>query len=174
MKIRMAKDADLPQILEIWYEGLADHFPELNGRERYSKKFSANFKTRADFHFWVAEKNEILIAYQSHLPATNHPAKFDFYAETSIYVRRSYRGSRAAFYLYRNSLDYLKQHTDITFLIGYIALENSAALRLATHFGYEIVGNIGPAKKNAFEIGERLIVVNNLCKIEDLQQDPFG
>ena len=158
----MAKDFDFEQIIEIWTEGIKETFPSLQLTDFERERFSTNFFNRQPFHFWVVEKEEKVVGWQSHIPCTNSPLKYKLYAETSIYVRQEFRGSKAAYQLYLHSLDYLKRATEIMFLFGYISLENVAALKIAKSFGFVQIGIIPNCVKNGIQIDDKHFVVNTL------------
>lgn len=162
MNVRMAQNADFEQIYGIWTEGIKETFPSLQLSPIEADKFKANFLNRQPFHFWVAERENRIVGWQSHIPCTNSPLKFQLYAETSIYVSPEHRGGRAAYLLYADSLNHLRSSTDIMFLFGYIALDNNPALKIATFFGFEQIGVIPPCEKNGNKIAEKFFVVNTL------------
>ncbi len=95
MTVRIAQNTDFEQIFEIWIEGIKETFPSLQLTRIEEEKFKANFSNREPFHFWVVERENKIIGWQSHIPCTNSPLKFQLYAETSIYVCNEYRGSKA-------------------------------------------------------------------------------
>lgn len=158
----MAQDSDFERIFLIWKEGIKETFPSLSLSEEKEEKFKNNFFNRKPFHFWIAERDNEVIGWQSHIPCTNNPVKFQLYAETSIYVSKEFRGSKAAYLLYSHSLKFLKDSTEIMFLFGQIALNNVPALKIATSFGFEQIGIIPECNKNGNKIESKCFVVNTL------------
>jgi phosphinothricin acetyltransferase len=162
--VRVAEEKDFPQILAIWQEGIIETFPEIGVTDKMLQKFKNNFSQREAHHFWIAEDEDIILGWQSYLPCTNNPVKAELYAEGSTYIQKNYRGKGVAFKLYRAALNYLKNHTNIMYIFGFVAPDNEPAFKIAHAFGFNKIGLIEGKAKGIHKIDTKIFVVNHLDK----------
>lgn len=158
MKIRVAEERDMPQLLAIYnYEV-----------EHGTSTFDLHKKTMAERNEWfhehnhdnhpliVAELDDKAVGYASLSPYRDKEA-YAATVELSVYVDPDYRRRGIARRLMAEILETAKQRGDIHTVISVITDGNDASVRLHEDFGFEYCGTVKEVGK---KFGKMLGTVN--------------
>ena len=138
MNIRIAKEQDLPRIMEIYNQAIpsmrstAD--TELFKVEERWEWFHEH--TPGKYSIYVAEHNGIVIGWNSLSPYRTGRQAFRYVRETSYYIDQGFQGRGIASRL----LDFVIEtcpELNIKTLLAFILEHNKASIKLITKFGFE-------------------------------------
>ena len=140
IKIEVAQDSDLPQVLAIWQQGLKENFPDMEISQAAIEIFINNFKNRKQsFNFWVAKETSVL-GWCSILPAFSHPLKKNYSGEVSTYIDEEKApkglGTRLMKYAFREI-----QKTEIENVWGFANTGNLRSIKMCKNAGMYVCGN---------------------------------
>ena len=146
--IRLATDDDFETIYSIWLDGIKNSYDDTSiDPQTLKEKFSSNFNQRQGiFNFWVAVDAENKIwGWQSLVRCLNHPFKDNTYAESSTYlsIENRFKG------LGKLLLGYVLKEAEkssLEYVIGFVATNNVAAIKITKATGWIEVGIMPPSK----------------------------
>ena len=137
--IRPAREADLPEILEI-YNDVILHTTAVYTYKPHTpamRKAWYDDKVKAGYPVFVAEEDGRVIGLSSYGPFRAWPA-YKYTVENSVYVAESSRGKGVARLLMQPLIDAARNQGYHAIIAG-IDASNDASLRLHRSFGFEEV-----------------------------------
>jgi phosphinothricin acetyltransferase len=136
MNVRYATQNDLPQMLEIYNEIIANttavfqYDPHtLNMRKEWFEK-----KQQEGYPVFVAEENNVVVGYSTIGQFRNWQA-YKYSVENSVYVKAGYRGKGISKLLIQPLINAAKEMGMHTIIAGIVA-DNEASLALHKQFGF--------------------------------------
>ena len=141
-RVRPAREADLPAILEIYNEIIATSTAVYSSTpstlDERSKWFAA--RTKAGFPVLVAEVNEGVAGFASFGEFRGAWPGYRYSVEHSVHVRADQRGQGIGTEL-TSALFPLASALGMHVMLGGIDAANQASLRMHTRLGFELVGH---------------------------------
>ena len=146
MLIRKAEHADLPALLQIYNDAIADGTVTLDIHPRTLEDRQAWFDAHnaGNHPLYVAEEDGRVIGYTS-LSGYRPKEAYAATVEISIYVDKDARQQGVATKLYRFILDLARADDSIHNVISVITKGNEASVRLHEKFGFVYCGEIPDA-----------------------------
>lgn len=160
VNIRIAIQEDLPKVLSIWLDGIINSFdPDTISQAELEADFTSNFDQRAGiFNFWVAEDNENnILGWQSLIRTSNNPFRKNNYAESSTYISMDNRYKGLGKDLLQHVINEA-ENSPLEYIVGFISITNTAALRITKETGWIEVGLIPPSAKSKYKISKLFLV----------------
>ena len=136
MQVRYATENDLPQMLEIYNEIIANNTAIFQYDPHTLEDRRAWFaaKQKDGFPVFVAEENSVIAGYSTIGPFRNWQA-YRYSVENSVYVKAGYRGRGISKLLMQPLIDAAREMGMHTVIAGVVA-DNAASLALHRQFGF--------------------------------------
>lgn len=143
--VRLATEADLPAILEIYNEAIVNSTATADEAPQDLAQRAAWFRARqeAGYPVFVAEGAGTVIGWSA-LGAFRPHSGYRFTAEVSIYIAPGYRGRGIGARLLAVLIDAARSRRLHT-LVAVIDGNNRASMRLHERFGFQQAGNVRQA-----------------------------
>ena len=138
----------LDEICSIWIDRQIEYKEELPSIEELRSFYGPYLSSHSStFGVWVAIANEgnDVLGWQSLLPCRAHPVFRSAWAESSTYVKSFGRSSLRPKGIGKALLAHAMDHawlSGLSTIIGYIRIDNSAAIELVESLGWELMGRI--------------------------------
>lgn len=140
--IRIATEADLPEMLEI-YNDIILHTAAVYDYDPHTLEMRTEWfrtKQRQGFPVFVAEYNGVIVGFSTIGPFRREWTAYKYSVENSVYVKNDYRGKGVGKLLLPPLIETarkLKMHT----IIAGIEAANEPSIRLHKSFGFEEVAH---------------------------------
>ena len=152
--IRIATEADVPAILEIYSPYVTDTTITFEYDVPTEAEFLARFRNiTRDFPWLVWEENGSILGY-AYACRPFERAAYAWCAEPSIYLKSSAQGRGIGRKLYA-ALEELLKMQGYRVLLALITGENAGSLRFHEKLGYEVVGEL---RRSGYKFGRWLSV----------------
>jgi len=156
-RFRLALDTDFDRIFEIWQDGLKYSFdiaPHSISRADFRNYFN---KRNGVFNYWVAEVDSQILGWLSLNRISEHPLKKNTFAEMSLYFDTKIKAPHASIELQNFVLNYISEHSQIKYLISFIAENNKPVYRYAKVTNWDIIGKF-PVHENQAKDVRKIII----------------
>ena len=163
MQIRLAVEADLPEIIEIYNAAIPSRLATADLEPISVESRRDWFRSHSDrYPVWViTDSDRKIIGWLSLQMFYGRPA-YHKTAEVSIYVAPEYQGKRLGKKLLNHAIAMCPK-LDISKLVGFVFAHNAASRRLFTSFGFEEWGFL-PQIAELDSVEQSLIILGKHIK----------
>lgn len=146
LNIRIAKEADVPAVLNIYNEAILTSIATFDTEEKtIEDRMEWFYGHTGSYPLYVAELNGQVVGYASLSPFIKERKAYIQTVEPSLYVDKEYRNKGVGKALYKELIDFAKNDDNIHTMIARVTAGNIASGRLHEEFGFEKVGTIKEA-----------------------------
>ena len=143
MDVRMACEADLPAMLDIYNDEVAHGVATFDTHPREGKVARTWFEGHNhDNHPLLVAENEGEVVGYASLSTYNPKAAYSTTVELSVYVAHEWRGRGVATALMEAILLLAREDPTTHLVVSLITCGNEASVRLHEEFGFACVGNL--------------------------------
>lgn len=146
LNIRIAKEADIPAIRDIYNEAILTSIATFDTEEKTLEDRMEWFQWHTGIYpLYVAELSGQVVGYASLSPFIKERKAYIQTVEPALYVDREYRNKGVGKALYKELIDFAKSTDKIHTVIARVTAGNVASGRLHEEYGFQKVGTLKEA-----------------------------